>query len=51
MFFDVTNGEYPTQKIGVIHVHYKPGLGISVNFDEFKRRYPFKGLTSRSLLK
>ena len=51
VFQDLTAGQYPVQKNGTIRVPDKPGLGISVNFAEFTRRYPYKGLTSRSLLK
>jgi hypothetical protein len=27
-----------------------PGLGVTVDFAEFKRRYPFKGISQRSML-
>ena len=51
LYIELTNGSYPVQKNGVIQLPEGPGLGITVNFNEFKRRCPYQGLHRRSLLK
>jgi L-alanine-DL-glutamate epimerase-like enolase superfamily enzyme len=51
LYVELTNGTYPVQKNGVIRLPEGPGLGITVNFNEFKRRCPYQGLHRRSLLK
>ena len=38
----MTDGKYPVQKGGTITLPEGPGLGISVNFAEFKKRCPYK---------
>jgi galactonate dehydratase len=50
VFLELTEGTFPTQKNGVIQLPERPGLGITVNFDQFKQRFPFRGLNQRSLL-
>jgi galactonate dehydratase len=42
LFKELTNGTYPTQKNGMISLPEAPGLGITVNFEELKRRFPYK---------
>ena len=51
LFREMTDGTYPTQKDGSVRLPDAPGVGIKVNFAEFKRRYPYKGIRSRALLK
>jgi galactonate dehydratase len=41
LFKELTYGTYPTQQNGMISMPEAPGLGIKVNFEEFKRRFPF----------
>ena len=42
LYLDLTDGKFPVQKGGTVALPEGPGLGISVNFAEFKKRYPFK---------
>lgn len=51
IFQELTAGTYPVQKGGVIALPEAAGLGIQVDFTEFKKRFPFKGLNRRSTLK
>ncbi len=50
LFQELTHGTYPAQKNGTVALPEGPGLGVSVDFAEFKKRYPYRGLTNRSLL-
>jgi galactonate dehydratase len=50
LFRELTHGTYPVQKNGTVALPEGPGLGISVDFAEFKKRFPYRGLTNRSLL-
>jgi galactonate dehydratase len=51
LFQELTDGRYPVQKGGTIALPEAPGLGLSVNFAEFKKRFPFKGLNQRAILR
>jgi galactonate dehydratase len=51
LFVEMTEGTYPTQKAGYVRLPDAPGLGIKVNFAEFKRKYPYKGIRSRANVK
>jgi galactonate dehydratase len=46
LFQELTGGKYPAQKNGVVALPEGPGLGLTVNFAELKKRFPFKTLTS-----
>ncbi|MDE3197179.1 MAG: mandelate racemase/muconate lactonizing enzyme family protein [Acidobacteriota bacterium] len=48
LFREMTEGTYPAQKDGLVRLNEAPGLGITVNFAEFKRKYPYKGIRSRA---
>jgi galactonate dehydratase len=50
IFGELTQGTYPTQKNGVVTLSDRPGLGLSVDFAEFKRRFPYKGLSRRATI-
>ena len=51
LFREMTNGTYPTQKNGRVTLPDAPGLGITVDFAEFRRRFPYKALRGRAQLK
>ncbi len=42
LYLELTDGKYPVQKNGTVALPEGPGLGISVNFEEFKKRCPYK---------
>jgi galactonate dehydratase len=50
LFRDMTDGTYPTQKSGRVRLPDAPGIGIQVNFAEFKKRCPYKAVRSRAQL-
>ena len=50
VYQELTGGTYPVQKNGSVPLPEAPGLGIRVDFAEFKRRFPYKGLNRRSTL-
>ena len=45
IYQEVTGGKYPVQKNGVIALPGGPGLGITVDFAQFKKRCPYKPIT------
>jgi galactonate dehydratase len=51
LFREMTEGAYPTQKDGYVTLPDAPGLGIKINFEEFKRKCPYKAIRSRAQLK
>jgi galactonate dehydratase len=51
LFVEMTEGTYPTQKAGYVRLPDAPGLGIKVNFAEFKRKCPYKAIRSRAQVK
>lgn len=50
VFTELTQGTYPTQKNGGISLSDRPGLGLTVDFAEFKRRFPYKALSRRAMI-
>ncbi len=42
LYLELTDGKYPVQKNGTVALPDGPGLGISVDFAEFKKRCPYK---------
>lgn len=42
LYVELTGGAYPVQKDGTVALPDRPGLGIAVNFAEFKKRFPYK---------
>ncbi len=50
LFREMTDGTYPTQKNGRVRLPDAPGIGIQVNFAEFKKRCPYKAVRSRAQL-
>jgi len=42
LYLELTNGAYPVQKEGSVALPEGPGLGITVDFKEFKKRCPYK---------
>jgi len=42
LYVELTDGKYPVQKGGTVALPEGPGLGLTVNFAEFKKRCPFK---------
>ncbi|MGA2150157.1 MAG: mandelate racemase/muconate lactonizing enzyme family protein [Bryobacteraceae bacterium] len=51
LYLEMTNGKYPTQKNGRVALPEAPGLGISVNFAEFERKCPYRGIRGKPLVK
>jgi galactonate dehydratase len=51
LFREMTGGAYPTQRDGYVTLPDAPGLGITVNFADFKRKCPYKAIRSRAQLK
>jgi galactonate dehydratase len=50
VYTELTKGTYPIQKNGVIALSERPGLGLTVDFSEFKRRFPYKGIPRRAMI-
>jgi galactonate dehydratase len=50
LYRELTGGTYPVQVGGSVPLPDGPGLGIQVNFEEFKRRCPYKGMNRRATL-
>lgn len=50
LYSELTRGLYPVQRNGVVRLPAGPGLGITVDFAEFKRRCPYRGINRRSML-
>jgi len=42
LYVELTDGKYPVQKDGTVPLPEGPGLGLAVNFTEFKKRCPYK---------
>jgi galactonate dehydratase len=42
LYLELTAGKYPVQKDGTVVLPEGPGLGLTVNFTEFKKRCPYK---------
>jgi galactonate dehydratase len=50
VYTDLTKGTYPIQKSGAIALSERPGLGLTVDFSEFKRRFPYKAISRRAMI-
>lgn len=50
VYTELTKGTYPIQRNGVIALSDRPGLGLTVDFAEFKRRFPYTGIPRRATL-
>jgi galactonate dehydratase len=42
LYVELTDGKFPVQKNGMVALREGPGLGLTVNFAEFKKRCPYK---------
>jgi len=42
LFQELTNGTYPVQKNGYVPLPQGPGLGIEVDFEQLKKRFPYR---------
>ena len=51
VYQEMTNGGYPVQQNGRVRLPQKPGIGIEVNFAEFKKKYPYKEVRRRAQVK
>ena len=51
VYREMTNGTYPTQSAGYVTLPDLPGLGLQIDFTEFKRRFPFEETRRKALLK
>ena len=51
VFQELTDGAYPVQKDGAVTLPQTPGLGLRVNFAEFKKRFPYKNTRRNALMK
>ena len=50
VYQELTDGTYPVQQKGFIELSDRVGLGLTVNFAEFTKHFPFKGSRRRSLI-
>jgi galactonate dehydratase len=48
LYLELTGGKYPVQKEGYVTLPQGAGFGIEVDFEQFKRRFPYKPITKRS---
>jgi L-alanine-DL-glutamate epimerase-like enolase superfamily enzyme len=48
LYLDLTGGKYPVQKNGYVSLPESPGLGIDVDFEQFKQRHPYRPITKRA---
>jgi galactonate dehydratase len=48
-YVELTRGTYPVQKKGVVTLPERPGLGIEVDFAEFRKRFPFRPINRRPM--
>jgi galactonate dehydratase len=51
LYQELTNGTYPVQSSGYVELSDRPGLGIQMNFADFKKRFPFKASRRSALIK
>jgi galactonate dehydratase len=42
LFQEITGGGYPVQNNGFVALPAGPGLGITIDFEQLKKRYPYK---------
>lgn len=50
VYTELTKGTYPLQKNGTITLPERPGLGLAVDFEEFKKRFPYKPISRRAMI-
>jgi L-alanine-DL-glutamate epimerase-like enolase superfamily enzyme len=50
VYQELCQGTYPLQKDGAVRLPAGPGLGLTVNFAEFTRRFPYQGIHRRATL-
>lgn len=50
VFTELTGGAYPVQQNGAVGLSDAPGLGLTVDFGELAKRFPFKATNRRALL-
>jgi galactonate dehydratase len=50
VYKELTDGAYPAQRNGTVELSSRPGLGITVNMFELKKRFPFKATRRRALI-
>jgi galactonate dehydratase len=50
VYQELCQGTYPVQKDGAVSLPTGPGLGLTVNFAELTRRFPYKGINRRATL-
>ncbi len=51
VFQELTDGTFPVQEQGLVKLSESPGLGLKVNFEEFKKRFPFQPAKRHALIK
>lgn len=42
LYVELTGGKFPVQKDGMVALPEGNGLGLTVDFAEFKKRYPYR---------
>ena len=50
VYQEFCQGTYPVQKDGAVRLPTGPGLGLTVNFAELTRRFPYQGINRRATL-
>jgi galactonate dehydratase len=50
VYQELCQGTYPVQKDGAVSLPTGAGLGLTVNFAELTRRFPYKGINRRATL-
>ncbi len=50
VYQEMTEGTYPVQQNGRVELSERPGLGLSVNFGEFTKRFPFRASRRKALI-
>jgi galactonate dehydratase len=48
VYQEMTNGQYPVQQNGRVRLPSGIGIGIDVNFAEFKKKYPYTEMRRRA---
>jgi galactonate dehydratase len=51
VYQELTNGTFPIQSGGYVELSDRPGLGIEVDFAEFRKRFPFVASRRNALIK
>lgn len=50
-FQELSSGTYPVQQQGFVTLSDRPGLGLTIDFDQFERRFPFRPAKRHSLIR